>query len=183
MNKKVLYIAGIATVLGFVLSNVAEAKSDVRTVSSVDLNQYKGNWYEIAKFPNRFQRKCSSNTTANYSLKENGRIEVLNQCTKENGEVTKAIGEAKVADKTTNSKLKVRFAPGFLSFIPFVWADYWIIDLDQNYKYAVVGTPDKDYLWILSRTPTLDETTYQGIISRAKAQGFDINRLEKTVQK
>lgn len=183
MNKKVLYIVGIATVLGFVLSNVAEAKSDVKTVSSVDLNQYKGKWFEIAKFPNRFQKKCASNTTANYSLKENGRIEVLNQCTKENGEITKAIGEAKVVDKTTNAKLKVRFAPGFISFLPFVWGDYWILDLDPNYQNVLVGSPDRNYLWILSRTPKMDDVAYQKLVETAKTQGFDINKLEKTVQK
>ena len=183
MNKKVLYIVGIATVLGFVLSNVAEAKSDVKTVSSVDLNQYKGKWFEIAKFPNRFQKKCASNTTANYSLKENGRIEVLNQCTKENGEITKAIGEAKVADKTTNAKLKVRFAPGFISFLPFVWGDYWILDLDKDYQNVLVGSPDRNYLWILSRTPKMDDVAYQKLVETAKTQGFDINKLEKTVQK
>ena len=123
-----------------------------------------------------------ANTTATYSKKDNGRLEVLNSCQTKEGKIDSAAGEAKIVDKSTNAKLKVRFAPGFLSFLPFVWGDYWIIDLEPNYQYAVVGTPSRDYLWILGRTPEMHENTYQNILNRVKEQGFDPAKLVKTPQ-
>lgn len=158
------------------------AKPEVTTVGSVDLSRYAGKWYEIGKYPNRFQKKCVGNTSADYKLKPNGRIEVRNECLLKDGKVDVAIGEAKIADKTTNAKLKVRFAPGALSFLPFVWGDYWIIDLDSDYKYVAVGEPKREYFWILSRTPTLDDATYQAILRRAEAMGFEPAKVEKTPQ-
>lgn len=158
------------------------AKGEVTTVRSVDLGRYVGKWYEIGKYPNRFQKKCVANTSADYKLKPNGRIEVRNECLLKDGKVDVAIGEAKIADKKTNAKLKVRFAPGALSFLPFVWGNYWIIDLDNDYKYVVIGEPKREYFWILSRTPTLDDATYQAILRRAEAMGFEPAKVEKTPQ-
>jgi apolipoprotein D and lipocalin family protein len=151
-------------------------------VSNVDLVRYVGKWYEIAKYPNRFQKKCVGNTTATYALKQNGRIEVVNRCTKADGKMLRAVGEAKVVDKKSNAKLKVRFAPSLLSFLPLVWGDYWVIDLADDYSYAVIGEPGRDYFWILSRTPTMGDPTYQEILSRAKSKGFDPNRVERSRQ-
>ena len=176
--KKVLYLLGL--IMSFTV--FAQAKDDVKTVPSVDLNRYVGKWFEIAKYPNRFQKKCVANTSAVYTLKGNGKIEVLNSCQTKDGKMDEAKGDAKIVDKKTNAKLKVRFAPGFLSFLPMVWGDYWVIDLEPSYQYAVIGTPSRDYLWILSRTPELDEKTYQGILNRVKEQGFDPNKLEKSPQ-
>ncbi|MBS1793805.1 MAG: lipocalin family protein [Acidobacteria bacterium] len=158
-------------------------KKDLPTVAKVDLKQYTGKWYEIARYPNRFQDQCAGNVTATYTVKSNGRIEVLNECLKKNGVTDKAKGEAKIVDKTTNAKLEVRFAPAFLSFIPAVWGDYWIIDLDPDYKYAVIGEPSRKYLWILSRTPELDDTVYQNILRRVESLGFSPGKLDKTPQK
>jgi apolipoprotein D and lipocalin family protein len=186
MKNKTIYLLGLATILMIGLTASVRAEqtvAEVKTVPSVNVDRYVGKWYEIAKYPNRFQKKCIANTTATYTKKADGRLEVLNSCRTENGETDEAKGEAKIVDKNTNARLKVRFAPGFLSLLPFVWGDYWVIDLDREYKYAVVGTPSRDYLWILSRTPELDENTYQGIISRIKEQGFDPNRLVKTPQR
>lgn len=180
--RKSFYLLGFAAVLTFSLSVFGQAKIDVKTVPAVDINRYAGKWYEIAKYPNRFQKQCVANTTAVYNLIGNGRIEVLNSCQTKDGKLDDATGAAKIVDKNTNAKLKVRFAPSFLSFLPFVWGDYWVIDLEPNYQYAVVGTPSRDYLWILSRTPQIDENTYQGIITRVKEQGFDPNKLVKTPQ-
>lgn len=176
--KKIFYL------LSFMLSLAAfaQAKDEIKTVPSVDLDRYSGKWFEIAKYPNRFQKQCVANTTAVYTKKSNGRIEVLNSCQTTDGKMDSATGEAKIVDKKTNAKLKVRFAPSFISFLPFVWGDYWIIDLENNYQYAVIGTPSRDYLWILSRTPELDEKTYQDILIRIKEQGFDPNRLVKSPQ-
>lgn len=177
--KKLLYL--LTLLLSFTV--FAQAKDDVKTVPSVDINRYAGKWYEIAKYPNRFQKKCTANTTAVYNLTGGGNIEVINSCQTQEGKIDEATGRAKIVDKNTNAKLKVRFAPSFLSFLPMVWGDYWVIDLEPNYQYAVVGTPKRDYLWILSRTPQLDENTYQGILNRIKEQGFDPNKLVKTPQK
>ncbi|NOT49056.1 MAG: lipocalin family protein [Acidobacteria bacterium] len=152
------------------------------TVGSVDIPKYLGKWYEIAKYPNKFQKQCVGNTTATYSQKANGKLEVLNECLKKDGTTDAAKADGKIADKASNAKLKVRFAPGFLSFLPFVWADYWIIDLDRDYEYAVVGEPKREYLWILSRKPTIDEALYQQILSRIESKGFVPTRLVKTPQ-
>jgi apolipoprotein D and lipocalin family protein len=155
----------------------------LKTVPSVDLRRYSGKWYEIARYPNRFQKQCVGNTTANYTIKTDGKIEVLNECLTKDGTVDAAKGEAKIADKVNNTKLKVRFAPSFLSAFGFVWGDYWVVDLGRNYEYSVVGDPKREYLWILSRTPQLPEPTYQAILRRVEDLGFNPGKLEKTPQK
>lgn len=157
-------------------------KPALSPVNGIDINRYAGRWYEIAKYPNRFQKQCVANTTANYTVKKNGRIEVLNECVKKDGTTVKALGEAKIGDKSNNAKLKVRFAPGFMSFLPFVWANYWVIDLAPDYSYSVIGEPGRDYFWILSRSPEMNTATYQTILRRAETMGFDPNRVEKTPQ-
>lgn len=158
-------------------------KDKVKTVSSVDLKRYTGKWYEIAKLPNKFQKQCAGNVTADYSLQPDGDIEVINRCLKKDGQYDDAKGKARVVDKQSNAKLEVRFAPAVLSFIPQVWGDYWIIDLDQNYQYAVVGDPKQKYLWILSRTSQMDDATYQSVLRNIEKMGYDPNKLVKTPQK
>lgn len=156
---------------------------ELNVVPEVDLKRYAGTWYEIARLPNRFQNKCAENVTATYTLLENGDIRVVNRCVQENGEVTSAEGIARMAnDAGPATKLKVRFAPAFLSFLPFVWGDYWIIDLAPDYSYAVVGEPNREYLWILGRSPVLDESLLNGILGRVKEQGYDISTLIRTRQ-
>lgn len=148
----------------------------VQTVARVDLAQYLGTWYEIASFPQGFQAGCTA-TTANYTLRADGEIDVLNRCRKGTvtSKETSALGRARVVDTTTNARLEVSF------FRPF-WGDYWVIDLADDYGYAVVGHPSRDYLWILSRTPTLPEDTYAGIVTRLQAQGYETERLVVTDQ-
>ncbi|MEN9722063.1 MAG: hypothetical protein RJB38_49 [Pseudomonadota bacterium] len=154
----------------------APALPEVRTVAFVDLNRYLGRWYEIASFPQKFAKGCTA-TRATYTALDQGKIGVLNECNLDtlDGKLKQARGKAHVVDSESNAKLKVSF------FWPF-YGDYWIIDLGENYEYAVVGAPDRDYLWILSRTTTLDEHTYSEILERVKAQGFDTNRLVKMLQ-
>jgi apolipoprotein D and lipocalin family protein len=181
------FVVAAMVVCAFVQSALAQegetAKDQaLETVSSVDLNKYAGQWYEIARYPNKFQKKCVGNTKATYNLKDGGKIEVVNECLKKNGKVQMAKGEAKVVDTATNAKLEVRFAPGILSFLPFVWGDYWVIDLDKDYKYAVVGDPAREYLWILSRTPELDTAVYQNILRGIEDKGFKPNKLVETPQ-
>jgi apolipoprotein D and lipocalin family protein len=152
----------------------------VRTVPSVDLERYTGDWFEIARFPNRFQRQCASDVRASYSLREDGRIDVINRCRTAEGEVSEARGVARVEDRRTSAKLKVRFAPSVLSFLPFVWGDYWIIGLADDYSWAVVGSPDRAYLWILARTPVLEASSYGAALDAAQTNGFDVARLVRT---
>jgi apolipoprotein D and lipocalin family protein len=152
-------------------------------VPAVDLARYAGTWYEVARFPNRSQQKCLGEVTAAYSLLSDNEVKVVNSCRVKNGQITKAEGTARRAeDKGPNSKLMVRFAPSFLSWLPVVWGDYWIIDLAQDYSYAVVGSPDRKYLWVLSRTPQLAEATYEQITRRVASQGFEASRLVNTPQ-
>ena len=164
------------------LSAQSTAKPVLSPVNGIDLERYARRWFEIAKYPNRFQKQCVANTTANYTVRKNGRIEVLNECVKKDGTTVKAVGEAKIGDKANNAKLKVRFAPGFISFLPFVWANYWVIDIAPDYSYSVIGEPGRDYFWILSRSPEMETATYQTILRRAEKMGFDPNRVEKTPQ-
>jgi apolipoprotein D and lipocalin family protein len=145
------------------------------TVRQVDLTRYAGTWYEIARYPNRFQKKCDSDTKAMYMLRDDGTVGVLNSCRKSNGTITSNRGTAKVVDSATNAKLKVTF------FWPFS-GDYWILDLTPDYSYAVVGEPRRKYLWILSRTPQMDEATYREITERIRFLGYDPARLMKTKQ-
>ena len=171
--------AGLLGAFGIATSCAASTTSrlnlpPLQTVARVELSRYLGTWYEIASFPQYFQRGCTA-STATYSLLPDGDIKVFNRCRKNtvDGKEKTAIGRARVVDKETNSKLEVSF------FRPF-WGDYWIIDLAEDYSYAVVSHPGRDYLWILSRSPTMDENTYQAIIARLRAQGYETERLQKT---
>lgn len=158
-------------------------KEPLRVVSAVDLPRYMGRWYEVARLPNRFEEKCASDVTAEYTLKNADRLKVVNRCRKSDGRMTEAVGDAKLADKKgPNSRLKVRFAPAFLSFLPMVWGDYQIIELAPDYSHAVVGDPSRKYLWFLSRNPQLDEATYLRLIEAARSQGFDVSKLIRTKQ-
>ena len=168
----------------FMNQNIFSQEKDLpppKTVSQVDLKKYIGLWYEIAKIPNSFQDQCAYGTTAEYKLLEDGDIMVINKCFEHNGEDDVAEGLAKVVDKKTNSKLEVSFF-SILGFRPF-WGDYWIIGLDDNYQWAVVGSPNRKYGWILSRTPTLPEDTMQQIFSLLKDQYYNPDAFEMTLQK
>jgi apolipoprotein D and lipocalin family protein len=177
--------AAFLTTLAVALALTAAAlpqNQNVSTVERVDLDRYLGSWYEVARFPNRFQRQCTGDVKATYEKRPDGRIRVVNECRKEAGELDTAEGVARIVDERTNAKLKVRFAPAFLSFLPFVWGDYWIIGLGDDYGWATVGSPDRDYLWILSRTPQLDPQKLEQARARAAENGFDVSRLEATRQ-
>lgn len=164
--------------LPLLLAVGCEDSSDpaLETVPSVDLERYLGTWYEIANYPQRFQEGCTA-TTADYSLGDDGDIVVENRCRLDglDGPEDVAIGRARVVDTETNAKLEVSF------FGPF-WGDYWVIDLGQDYEYAVVGHPGREYLWILSRTPTMDDAVYEGILERLTEQSYDTSLLVRTLQ-
>lgn len=158
---------------------------DLKTVPKVDLQKYTGTWYEIARLPNRFQADCAGNVSAHYTLNPDKTIKVVNRCRAEGkSEPKKAEGVARVSeeDNGSNSVLEVRFAPAILSFLDAVWGDYRIIALDDQYQYALVGSNDRKYLWILSRSKSLDPAIYKRLVSDAAKQGFNTDKLMRTVQ-
>ena len=149
----------------------------LQTVPYVDLDRYTGVWYEIARYPNSFQEGCVG-SKATYSLKDNGEISVLNECHERSfdGKLRTAKGKARVVDKESNAKLRVSF------FWPFS-GDYWIIEIGENYEYAVVGHPKIKYLWVLGRTREMDMKTFENILSRLREKKYDTSRLIRTQQK
>jgi apolipoprotein D and lipocalin family protein len=152
------------------------------TVAHVDLARYAGQWYEVARFPNRFQNQCVGDVVVFYALRQDGRVDVTNTCRTKDGSRDEAKGVARVvADDGSNARLKVRFAPAFLTWLPMVWGDYWILALADDYSYAIVGDPGRDYLWFLSRTPAISDELYESLRERAAAQGFDVARLQRTI--
>lgn len=157
-------------------SALAAEPRPLATVPRVELERYMGTWYEIASYPQRFQKGCTG-TVATYTLRANGQVEVVNRCNRDSldGRLTVAKGRARVVDRASNAKLKVTF------FWPF-WGDYWVIDLGRDYEYAVVGHPNRQYLWILARERTMAPEVYAGILERLRAQGYDTDRLRVTLQ-
>ena len=148
------------------------SQKDLETVAKVELDKYLGKWYEIAHLPFKYE-DGATDITATYSLLKDGNIGVLNECLKE-GKVKASKGKAKVVDKATGAKLKVTF------FWPF-YGDYWILKLGENYEYSVVGTPNLKYLWILCRTPKMDQKLFFEITEFAKSKGFNTNNLIQTI--
>jgi apolipoprotein D and lipocalin family protein len=171
-NSKSIFIG-----LFFLMLTSIAMSQTLETVPYVDLNKYAGKWYEIASFPQRFQKGCNA-TTAEYTVTDKGFVIVENRCNKDsiNGKPSYIKGKAFVVENSGNAKLKVQF------FWPFK-GKYWIIDLADDYSYAVVGHPNRNYLWILSRTATMNDAIYQQIVSRIKEKGFDISKLKRTIQK
>lgn len=180
--KRIMRVLGIWGVLGIVFPvlcgcgrGTKPEGPPVTTVPKVDLARYMGTWHEIARYPNRFQAGCAG-SSAEYRLSPDGkRVEVVNRCTAEgSGGRTRSVrGTARVADPATNAKLEVSF------FRPF-YGDYWILALGPEYEYAVVGTPDRKYLWFLARTPTVSREVYDRLVGEAVRQGFDPSRIART---
>lgn len=178
-----LVLALIASVL---VTNISIASSEiekapVKTVARVDLQQYMGKWYEIASIPQFFQRKCVANTSAEYSFAEENLVRVYNSCETKTGERTFAEGRAKVIDTQSNSKLKVTFVK-FFDWIFSFGGNYWILDLGENYSYAVIGDPSRSYSWILSRNPWLSTEQLTAAAKVLQEQGYDTCLLLTSVQ-
>lgn len=150
-------------------------------VSSVDLERYAGTWYEQARLPQRFQEKCVGDVTAQYALNDDGTIAVTNRCRTEDGSFDETSGVARRVEGST-SMLEVRFAPAWMSWLPMVWGDYWIVELDPEYRWVLVGAPDQDYLWILSREPQLEEAMVDQLLERAEARGYPVQEVIRTRQ-
>jgi apolipoprotein D and lipocalin family protein len=156
-------------------SRAAAGSPPLQTVAHVDLTRYVGQWYEIARYPNSFQNGCVG-SSAQYTLRADGEIDVVNSCRDgKTGETRQAKGRAWIVDPASNARLKVSF------FWPFR-GDYWIIDLGKEYEYAVIGTPNRNYFWILARQPTMDDAVFSTLVQRAAGQGFDPSRIRREGQ-
>ena len=182
MTKLHSAVFGICLLFNSLSAKSQTNESPVKTITSLDVPRYLGTWYEIAKFPNWFQRKCVGNTKAVYSLRTEGTLKVMNSCKTADGDTSEAEGIARQIGAKDSPKLEVRFAPSWLSFLPLVWGDYWVIDLDSQYQVAAVSDPRREYLWILSRTPQLDKKAYDELLQRLQVQQFDVRKLEITSQ-
>lgn len=158
------------------IAPAAHAADPVSSVPEMDISRYAGQWYEIAHLPMSFQDKCAGDITAAYTLREDELIGVRNACRTADGETSVAEGVARQV-KGHPGRLEVRFAPDWLSWMPFLWADYWVIDLDPGYTWAVIGEPGREYFWILSREPAMDRTLFEQIKARAVAMGYDLGPL------
>jgi apolipoprotein D and lipocalin family protein len=150
------------------------ADAPVSAVPAVDLARYVGKWYEIAAFPMFFQRNCVGDTTAEYGLAPDGELSVTNRCRTEGG-FDEAKGSGTAVEGSSNARLKVSF------FWPFR-SDYWVIGLDPDYRWAVVGNPNRRFLWLLSRTPQLPQDLLDAALKAAADQGYDLKQLRYTTQ-
>ncbi len=149
-------------------------------VPTLDYKRYAGTWYELARLPNRFQKQCASDVVATYTLRDDGRLTVQNRCRRSDGRIEEASGVARPVAGQPPSVLEVRFAPAFLAFLPAVWGDYQVLSLGEDYDYALVGEPKREFLWVLARSPRVNAARYERLLADAKAQGFDVSKLVKT---
>ena len=173
MKAGILFSAMLITLL---LAGCA-SRPPLPTVPQVDLKRYEGRWFEIAKYPNWFQRGCVADTTAEYTAQPDGSIRIVNRCRQKNGSIREARGQATIVPGSNNSKLRVRFAGSPIA------GDYWIIGLDEkNYSWALVGHPSRQFLWVLARDRQLNPKTYSDIVSHAEKLGYKAARIEKSPQ-
>lgn len=173
--KKLLGLSLVASLIGCATPN-----NDLPTQANVDLNKYAGTWYEQARLPNRFQDECAGDVQADYTLRPDNTIEVINQCRKIDGSTEVAVGEGRMArafEPRDPARLEVRFAPKWTSWLPMVWGDYWIMKLEGDYQYSLVGTPDRKYLWVLSRDKDASDAVVNQLLDYAEAHGFKVDNV------
>lgn len=175
MRSLILLLASLlAATLG--LAATARAAAPLQPVAELDLSRYAGQWYEIARLPLSFQRDCVAEVTATYSLRSDGSISVVNACRDARGQVRSAEGAARQVQGHPG-RLQVRFAPSWLSWLPMVWADYWVLELDPDYHWVMVGEPGRKYLWILAREPSMDAALFERLAQRARDLGYGLEPL------
>lgn len=181
-HRRLLVLLGLVVGFIFLYTSVGstEQKSELTVVDDVDLERYLGTWYEIAHIPVWFQKGCTGGTTAEYTPLKEGFVNVVNRCCDKEGKVKEAKGRAWVVNKQHPAKLKVSFFSLFGLWL--FGGKYWIIDLDENYRYSVIGHPNREIGWILSRTPTLPDEVLQGIAERLEAKGYDFSKFKMTNQ-
>lgn len=160
--------------LGFTASATAATLPN-EPVRSLDLNRYAGQWHEIARLPMYFERKCLDGVTATYSPNADGTVRVANSCRTHKGRMS-VTGVARIKDGQPGA-LEVRFAPGWLGWLPVTWADYWVIEVDPGYQWAVIGSPGQKHLWILARKPSMDGALLRLLKEHSRQRGYDVDRL------
>lgn len=176
MNRRLRTILATIASLALLQSPLCAAEPALPTVQQVDLERYAGRWYEIARLPMWFERKCTGNITATYSPRADKHIDVVNRCATNEGFIS-AKGIAEVPNPTEPGQLRVRFAPDWMAWLPVVWGDYWIMALDPEYRWVMVGAPNRSYLWILSRTPALDPQIVDTLKQQASSLGFSVSEM------
>lgn len=165
------------------LAGCAASNTSLPTQANVDLNKYAGTWYEQARLPNRFQKDCTGDVQAEYKLRPDNSISVINQCRVQDGSMKVVEGEGRLSksvDPRDPAILEVRFAPKWTSWLPMVWGDYWIMKLQGDYQYSLVGTPDRKYLWVLSREQKADEAVIAALLEYAGTLGFAVSGMERS---
>ena len=180
-----LLVAGAIGVaaLAACASNSAKNHRPLPTQANVDLERYAGIWHEQARLPNRFQKSCAGDVQAEYTLLPEGKIRVINQCRTADGGTEVAEGTGRLAEDGADAdpaRLELRFAPGWLTWLPSVWGDYWIIRLEGDYQYSLVGTPDRQYLWVLSRDKNADASRVAALLEHARSLGFPVDDVIRT---
>jgi len=165
----------LAALLAAISAVTLAAEAPLPVVAAVDFDRYVGQWHEIARYPNRFERMCVADVTATHTRNADGTIAVVNECRKADGTRERAEGLARVV--LPPAKLEVRFAPAWLSWLPLVWGDYWIIDLDPDYRYVIIGEPSREYLWILAHEPALDDDTWHTLYGKLSRLGYDPEKM------
>lgn len=176
MRSRIKYLCFLTLLCNSIFATNNDQYSKVVAINNFKIDRYLGKWYEVARLPNYFEKKCNFPITAEYAKKNDGNISVTNVCQKNNGDANTSVGTAMFADKENMGQLKVTFAPSFLSWMSFAYGDYWVLDTDYDH-YSLVGEPSKQYLWILSRTKVLPTETIQELKAKAVSMGYDLNDL------
>lgn len=167
--------------LWVMLTAMNPARPPLTLTDRLDLNRYQGRWYEIARLPNRFQRQCVSDVSAEYRLRPDGLVDVTNRCRAADGSWRQSQGVARQdPGDQRKAALQVRFAPAWLSFLPQVWGDYRVMALSPDHDHALVGSENRRYLWVLAREPGLAQEALQSLLEQAADQGFDVNPVMPT---
>jgi apolipoprotein D and lipocalin family protein len=179
-----VWLAMISLATGLLMAALppsAAAQQRLLAVPKVDLQRYAGTWYELARLPNRFQSDCVSDVTATYAPREDGNLSVTNRCRTGPGAEQWDVAEGVARPKDdTGARLEVSFLPEWLRWLPFGWGDYWVLELDGDYRHALVGEPTRRNLWVLSRTPQMPEQLLQDMLGRAREMGFEVNDMIHT---
>ncbi|WP_198320821.1 lipocalin family protein [Azohydromonas aeria] len=179
--KLVATLMATAVPLALAHFKVAQQATPVSTAPLLDLRRYAGRWFEIARLPLSAESDCASDVTATYTLLRGGRLRVVNSCRNRDGELEEVRGVGRTTEGE-GAKLEVCFTPKALRWLPGAWAPYWVLHVDPDYSAAVVGTPDRQHLWLLSRSPHMEDAQLQRLLLHARAQGYDTTRLMRTPQ-
>lgn len=169
-------VARVLAVAGALAPAIVSAAAANEPVAELNVGRYVGMWHEIAHLPMYFQRQCVDSITATYTARGDGTIDVRNACRTRDGDRDEALGRARPVEGRPGA-FEVRFAPAWLGWLPFIWADYWVVDLDPEYRWAVVGGPNRKYLWILARDPSISPELYETLKSRAAERGYPVDAL------